>query len=159
MRSLNEPDVADVLLIEASDDDAELTQRALRKGGVRSEVIRVHSGGDALDYIFAARASDGRDAPPGRGSPEGRRLPGLIMLDAALPGLRGTTVVQRLKAAEETSAIPIVLLTTFTATIVVGEYRALGVHDYLIKPVEAAAFIELCTQLGVTLNLSGPQAT
>ncbi len=62
--------------------------------------------------------------------------PDLILLDMRLPGIDGWYVAQRLKAASETSAIPVIAL---TAHAVAGDrQRALqaGCDDYESKPVD-----------------------
>jgi DNA-binding response OmpR family regulator len=65
-----------------------------------------------------------------------RLLPDLILLDQMMPGLDGIEVLRRLKEAEETQRIPVVIL---TARSDVGEKVKgldLGVDDYITKPFD-----------------------
>lgn len=62
--------------------------------------------------------------------------PDLILMDLGLPGIDGWEVTRRLKAAPETSTIPVLAL---TAHAMVGDDRTAteaGCDDYDTKPVE-----------------------
>ncbi|MDP3660317.1 response regulator [Phenylobacterium sp.] len=63
------------------------------------------------------------------------RRPGLVLMDAAMPGLSGFQACSQIKAAPQTSHIPVVFMTGLSATEhVVEGFRAGGV-DYVTKPV------------------------
>ncbi|OGE77725.1 MAG: hypothetical protein A2751_01555 [Candidatus Doudnabacteria bacterium RIFCSPHIGHO2_01_FULL_46_14] len=60
--------------------------------------------------------------------------PGLILLDRMLPKLDGLEVLKRLHANPETKNIPVVILTNMEEDqSVIGQAKALGALDYLIK--------------------------
>ena len=59
-------------------------------------------------------------------------LPDLAVLDLMLPGIDGLDVAERLR---ETSPVPIIMLTARTEGIYKSRGAALGVDDYLVKPV------------------------
>jgi len=62
--------------------------------------------------------------------------PAIVLLDAMMPGMDGFEVARRLKAAPDTSAIPIVFMTALTETEhVVAAFGAGGV-DYVTKPIQ-----------------------
>ncbi len=67
-----------------------------------------------------------------------RDLPGLILLDIMMPGMDGFEVVARLKAGDETRAIPVVMLTVLDDRE--SKLRALesGAEEFLTKPVDRA---------------------
>ena len=64
--------------------------------------------------------------------------PDLILLDAVMPGMDGYAVLQALRAAPETSEIPVVFVTALSSPE--DETRALdaGAADFISKPVNAA---------------------
>src|SRR5947207_15474646 len=71
---------------------------------------------------------------------EGLRLaasrPELVVLDVELPDLSGREVCRRLKAAEDTAAIPVLMLSgVFTAAVDRSEALEDGSDAYLTKPV------------------------
>jgi diguanylate cyclase (GGDEF)-like protein len=65
-------------------------------------------------------------------------LPDLILLDVDLPGLNGLDVCRRLKKGKKTREIPVILLTSATASA--GKIRGLelGALDYITKPIDPA---------------------
>ena len=50
-----------ILLIEDNPDDAALTRRALEKNNIKNDVVVVHDGAEALDYLFGTGSYAGRD--------------------------------------------------------------------------------------------------
>src|SRR5438093_6626718 len=83
---------------------------------------------------------------------EGLRLagsrPDLIVLDVELPDLSGREVCRRLKAAEETATIPVLMLSG-VFTDVADRSQALedGSDAYLIKPVTSRELVAMARAL------------
>jgi two-component system, response regulator len=136
---VNDFEAVEILLAEDSDADAELTMRALRKGSVVNNIVRVHDGVEALEFVFREGAYSQR-----RGG-----QPRLILLDLKMPRLGGIDVLRRLKADDKTKLIPIVVLTSSAEEQDVLESYRLGVNSYLVKPVEFSAFTNIITQTGL----------
>ena len=99
----------DILLVEDNASDAELAMRALRKGKLANGITWVKDGAEALEFIFRDGAYAGR--------PD--QLPRLILLDLKLPKVDGIEVLRRIKSDERAKTIPVVVLTSFTVSIVV----------------------------------------
>jgi CheY-like chemotaxis protein len=116
----------DILLVEDSEADAELTLRVLRKSRLVNRVVWVKDGQEALDFLYGE--GEYQDRVPGR--------PRLVLLDLKLPRLNGIDVLRRLKADERQKSIPVVMLTSSSEERDIVESYALGVNSYLIKPVE-----------------------
>ena len=119
-------EVVDILLVEDSETDAELTLRVLRKARLGNRVVWVKDGQEALDFLYSEGVYVAR--------PESR--PRLVLLDLKLPRLNGIDVLRRLKADERRKSIPVVMLTSSSEERDIVESYALGVNSYLIKPVE-----------------------
>ena len=136
---MNDFEAVEILLAEDSDADAELTMRALRKGSVVNNIVRVRDGVEALEFVFREGAYSQR-----RGG-----QPRLILLDLKMPRLGGIDVLRRLKADDKTKLIPIVVLTSSAEEQDVLESYRLGVNSYLVKPVEFSAFTNIITQTGL----------
>ncbi len=61
--------------------------------------------------------------------------PRLILLDVRMPGMDGYGVLTRLKADPATSGIPVIFVTALAEAADVARGLALGVADYITKPV------------------------
>jgi len=68
-------------------------------------------------------------------------LPDLILLDLMMPGLDGYTVCQRLRALEETSHTPIIILTARATIEDKTKGFGAGANDYLTKPFDNAELL------------------
>ena len=81
-----------------------------------------------------------------------RRVPDLVVLDLMLPDMPGTEVCRRLKGAERTRSIPVVILTAKGEEVdrVVG--FELGADDYVTKPFSVR---ELVLRLQAVLRRAG----
>ena len=128
----------DILVVDDSSIDAEMTMRALKKANLANEVTWIQDGADALDYIF------------GRGKHASRvsKNPGLILLDVRMPKLSGIEVLRQIKTDERTRAIPVVMLTSSAEERDMAEAYALGANSYLVKPIDAAAFLDKVGRAG-----------
>jgi two-component system response regulator len=136
---MNEFEAVEILLVEDSDADAEMTTRAIRKGNVVNRLVRVRDGVEALDFVFREGAYSQRSG----GNPR------LILLDLKMPRLGGIDVLRRLKADQSTKTIPVVVFTSSAEEKDVVESYQLGVNSYLVKPVDMSAFTNVITQTGL----------
>jgi two-component system response regulator len=129
-----------ILMVEDNPDDEELTLRSFKKSNLLNEVVVVHDGAEALDYLFGSGAYGGRDK---------RVMPQVVLLDLKLPKVSGLEVLRRLRADERTALLPVVILTSSDAERdIIDSYR-LGANSYVRKPVDFAQFSEAVSQLGL----------
>jgi two-component system, response regulator len=138
----------EILLVDDSAEDAELTIRALRKGKVNNPIFPVRDGAEALDFIFGE----------GRFIYRMGQLPNLIMLDLKMPRIGGIDVIRRLKATARTASIPVIVLTSSAAHQDIVQSYNLGISSYLMKPVSIAAFAEVISQVGLCWTITTPAA-
>jgi len=137
-----------ILLVEDNPDDEALTLRALKKNNIANEVIVARDGEEALDYLFATGAYQGRDTGV---------MPTVILLDLKLPKVDGLEVLKRLRSDERTKHLPVVILTSSDEEQDIFRSYSLGANSYVRKPVEFARFSEAVRQLGLYwLLLSEP---
>jgi CheY-like chemotaxis protein len=129
-----------LLLVEDNPTDEKLTVRAFKKCGVQNEIIVVRDGAEALDYLFATGAYEGRDA---------RVLPTVVMLDLKLPKIDGLEVLRRIREDARTKSLPVVILTASKEHEDIARGYALGVNAYVRKPVDFAEFAEAAKTLGL----------
>lgn len=129
----------EVLLVEDSDDDAEMTLDALNSYRLGNQVVRVRDGQQALDYIFL------------RGEYEGRNtgLPKLVLLDINMPRVDGLEVLRQLREDPATTDIPVVLLTSSAEERDLHRAYQLHVNSYIVKPVDFEQFVEAIRDVGL----------
>jgi two-component system, response regulator len=139
-----------ILLVEDNPDDEALTLRALKKHNIRNEVVVVHDGAEALDWLFARGAYAGRDAS---------QLPQVVLLDLKLPKVTGLEVLRAVRDNPRTKRLPVVLLTSSKEEQDVIAGYDLGANSYVRKPVDFGDFAEAIRQLGLywlVLNETAP---
>src|SRR5258706_2205335 len=130
----------EILLVEDSAKDAEMTLRALRRNNLANKVHWVKDGEEALAYMFGSGAYAGRDRAA---------VPKLIMLDIKMPKVDGIEVLRQLKADAATRTIPVVIMTSSNEASDVVESYKLGVNSYIVKPVVFESFLETVAKIGL----------
>jgi CheY-like chemotaxis protein len=129
----------EILLVEDSSADAEMTMRTLKRRGIANSIEWVKDGVEALDYLFCR----GRYAERGNGSPK------MVLLDLKMPRLDGLQVLREMKQDPRTQAIPVVMMTSSREEgDLLASYR-LGVNSFVVKPVDFGEFAETVSQVGM----------
>jgi len=135
---MSDSGVVDILLVEDSDADAEMTIRALNKGKLAPKLVWVKDGVEALDFVHRTGAyRQRRDGHPR-----------LILLDIKMPRLSGIDVLRRLKSDDRTRMIPVAMLTSSAEEQDLVTSYELGVNSYLVKPVDSEAFVDVVACAG-----------
>jgi two-component system, response regulator len=136
-----QPALKEILLVEDSQDDQVLTERALQRCNAAESIAVAHDGAEALDYLFGLGAYAGRDTST---------MPDLILLDLKLPKVDGLAVLETVRNDDRTRGIPVVVLTSSDEERdLVDSYR-MGADSYIRKTVD---FSEFCD----TIRLLKPQ--
>ncbi len=125
----------DVLLVEDSPSDAELTRKAFQRERVDLRLHHVWDGVECLDFL--ARAEPYREAP----------RPDLILLDLNMPRMDGREVLRKVKGSHHLSPIPVIVLTTGSERSDITEAYRSHANAYLIKPVDLERFFTLIGNL------------
>jgi two-component system, response regulator len=130
----------DILLVDDSQDDIDLTLHALRAESLANHVFIAYDGEEALDFLFCAgpHANRSIDHPPK-----------LVLLDLKLPKVDGMQVLRKVKGDDRTKDIPIVLMTSSREERDRINGYALGVNSYLQKPVDFAEFRKVVKLAGL----------
>lgn len=125
-------DPAEILLVEDSQDDAELTIRAITSNNITNRIELAKDGVAALEYLNGDRP-----------------LPRLILLDLKLPRMNGLEVLKAIRTNPRTQTLPVVVLTSSREEPDVVAAYQLGVNSYIVKPVEFEAFVKAVTDAGM----------
>jgi CheY-like chemotaxis protein len=121
----------EILLVEDSPSDTELTVEALKQAKVRNHLSTVEDGMQAMEFL--------RRQGPFAGAPR----PDLIMLDLNLPRKNGREVLAEIKADPDLKTIPVVVLTTSRAEQDVLRAYQLSANCYITKPVDFDQFLNV----------------
>jgi two-component system, chemotaxis family, response regulator Rcp1 len=126
----------EILLIEDSPADRDLTIMSLKRQKFSNNITFVEDGAEAIDYLFK------------RGRHVNAQTPDLIILDLNLPKIDGREVLQRIKGDANLKKIPIVVLTTSDADIDIMRSYQLNANCYITKPVSLEKFREVVSSIG-----------
>jgi DNA-binding response OmpR family regulator len=102
-----------VLVVDDDPHIRELVRMKLQSAG--HEVITAEDGQEGYDTAL-------------------RELPGLVLLDIAMPRMTGLEVCEKLRNEESTANLPIVLITARSSESDVEKGFAAGADDYITKP-------------------------
>jgi two-component system response regulator len=130
----------EILLVEDSMHDAELTMRALYKNDVAKHILHLKNGAMALDFLFGTGEFTGRNV---------NNKPKLILLDLKMPKVSGLEVLEKLSAHALTQKIPVVVLTSSKEHPDVDKAYLLGANSYIVKPVDFEDFRTIVNNLGI----------
>lgn len=73
-------------------------------------------------------------------------LPGMILMDIQLPGMSGVDCTKAIKADQRLANIPVVAVTAFALDGDEARFRRAGCDDYMPKPINVAAFMEMISR-------------
>ncbi|APZ92229.1 response regulator [Fuerstiella marisgermanici] len=127
--------VIEILLVEDSVTDAELTLEALKEGRLQNNVHHVSDGEKAMAYL--RREGDYRDAS----------RPDLILLDLNMPRMDGRDVLKEMRNDENLKVIPVVVLTTSNYDKDILQSYGLAANNYIVKPVDLTQFFHVIQQV------------
>ncbi len=131
-------DIKRILLAEDDPKDIELTLAALAEHNLANEVVVVHDGAEAMDYLFRRGQYQLRNPEP----------PAVVLLDLKMPKVDGLEVLRSIKADPQLRTIPVVILTSSREERDLVESYKIGVNSYVVKPIEFQAFVQAVKQLG-----------
>jgi len=121
----------EILLVEDSPSDTDLTIEALKEAKVRNHLSIVDNGMEALEFL--RRQGKYQEAP----------RPDLIMLDLNLPRKDGREVLAEIKSDDSLKTIPVVILTTSRAEQDVLQAYQYHANCYITKPVDFDQFLNV----------------
>ncbi|MBF0180842.1 MAG: response regulator [Magnetococcales bacterium] len=118
----------EILLVEDSPGDVELTREALADSKLLNRLNVVEDGEQAMSYL----RREGIYASATR--------PDVVLLDLNLPRKDGREVLEEIKADPALKAIPVVILTTSQAEEDILRTYQLHANCYITKPVDLNQF-------------------
>jgi CheY-like chemotaxis protein len=126
---LTDDTTLEILLVEDSPSDVQLTLEALKDAKVLNRLHVARDGVEAIEFL--------RKQHPHQSAPR----PDLILLDLNLPRKDGREVLAEIKNDDSLRTIPVVVLTTSKAEEDVFRSYALQANCYIVKPVDLNSFL------------------
>ena len=124
----------EILLIEDSDSDAQLVERALRNARVTNPIVRFIDGSSAMEYLVRIEQAFETGSPP---------VPSVLLLDLKLPGTSGFEILADIKNRTSFSKTLKVVFSDLQSTEEIKRAYAAGAQSFLAKPVRAEDLREL----------------
>jgi chemotaxis family two-component system response regulator Rcp1 len=121
----------EILLVEDSPSDTDLTVEALEGAKITNRLSIVEDGIQAMEFL----RRQGAYAKAAR--------PDLILLDLNLPRKDGRAVLAEIKTDPALQHIPVVVLTTSQAEKDVLQSYTLHANCYIVKPVDFQQFLDV----------------
>ncbi|WP_414544680.1 response regulator [Nostoc sp. CCY0012] len=121
----------EILLVEDSPSDANLTIKGFVNARIANNLHWVEDGETAMNYLW----QQGEFANSPR--------PDLILLDLNLPGMDGREVLTEIKSDPNLKLIPVVILTTSTDEQDILRSYNLSANCYVTKPLDVYQFIQV----------------
>jgi chemotaxis family two-component system response regulator Rcp1 len=121
----------EILLVEDSPTDAQLTMEALREDGFLNNIHYVEDGEQAMAFLR------------GEGVHSQALRPDLILLDLNLPKKDGREVLAEIRADPQLKCLLVVVLTTSQDEQDVLNAYGLNANSYITKPVDFHQFIDV----------------
>ncbi|MBF0133225.1 MAG: response regulator [Magnetococcales bacterium] len=118
----------EILLVEDSPGDVELTREALADSKMLNRLNVVEDGEEAMKYLRQ------------QGCYAHALRPDVVLLDLNLPRKDGREVLEEIKADDALKAIPVVILTTSQAGEDILRTYNLHANCYITKPVDINQF-------------------
>jgi two-component system, response regulator len=147
-----DPLTTDILLVQDSPLEVELTLRPLRELDPSIHIEVARDGEEALDFLLGRGAFRHRLSTP---------LPRLVLLDLKLPKLDGIDVLRGLRGNSRTCMTPVVVLTSSTEPRQLAQCYQLGANSCIQKPVRYDEFcitIQTLARYWLSFNESPPSA-
>jgi CheY-like chemotaxis protein len=128
-----------VLIVDDDEGHAILIRENLEAAGLNNPIRHFRDGQAVLDFLASL--------------PAGTHQSFLVLLDIRMPKLDGIEVLRRLKADDELSKMPVIMLTTTDDSREVRRCYELGCSVYIQKPVDYDRFAEAIRRLGLFVTL------
>ena len=117
-----------IFIAEDNPGDVYLVEVALREHGVDGDLLVVGHGDRAMELLEEMSDTE---------------CPDLILMDLNLPGKGGIDVLTELRNRLRCEHVPVVIMTSSSATSDRQAAERLGVSHYFRKPTHLEAFLEL----------------
>ena len=125
----------EILLVEDSPDDIDITKEALEESKIHNNLSIVTDGEMALNFLKK------------EGTYNNAVTPDLILLDLNLPKMDGREVLKWIKYTDVIKRIPVIILTTSDSDIDKLNTYDLYANCYVTKPLGFEGFVKVVKEI------------
>jgi CheY-like chemotaxis protein len=111
-----------ILLVEDTDSDAALIQRALKLAGIANPIHRISDGAETLGYLERSERNPSD-------------LPSILLLDLNLPRVDGIRILEWLQRRPAFSKMLRIVVSQLDSMQTIKDAYAAGAQSYLTKPL------------------------
>ena len=131
--------IGPLLCADDDPDDRLLVKDAFQGVRLVNDLRFVGDGEELLDYLLHRGAyEDPRSSP----------RPLLVLLDLNMPRMNGREALARIRSEPTLRSLPVVVLTTSSASDDVDTVYAIGGNSYIVKPVTFDGLVRVAEELG-----------
>ena len=123
-----------VLVLEDSEDDFYLLNRAFKKLDPFAEMLHLREGAQAIEHLSKAKQN-----------PEGS--PALLLLDLKMPGISGFEVLKWVRDDTVFKLLPVNILSSSSEPADIQKAFALGANAFTVKPMGLKGYDEVVATL------------
>jgi CheY-like chemotaxis protein len=127
-----------ILIAEDNEGHFSLIKKNLRRAGIQNKISHFVNGQETLDFLFRESKRKEKDI--------GQRY--VLLLDIRMPKVDGLEVLKKIKNTPDLKRLPVIMLTTSTASADVDHCYELGCNIYIIKPIEYENFSDALRKVG-----------
>jgi len=132
-------EVARILLVEDDPQDVELTMAAFEEIRIANEVVVLHDGAEAIDFLFHKGVYENAL----------ELKPAVVLLDLKLPKVSGIEVLKAIRDSSELQNLPVVILTSSREERDLLDGYRFRTNAYVVKPVDYREFIAAVKEIGL----------
>lgn len=125
-----------ILLVEDDEDDRTIFLRAAERSGMRAKIQVAADGEAALAQLHGAS-----------GILKSDRRACVVLLDLNMPGMSGFDLLARIRGAQETRTLPVIVLTTSDNMEDVMKCYELGANSFITKPAQLDELIDVVSEI------------
>jgi CheY-like chemotaxis protein len=139
-----------ILIAEDNEGHFSLIKKNLRRTGIQNEIIHFVNGQETLDFLFRESKRKKKDLD--------QRY--VLLLDIRMPKVDGLEVLKKIKSTPKLKRLPVIMMTTSTASADVDLCYELGCNIYIVKPIEYENFSDALRKVGFFFSITeAPNAT
>ncbi|HTK83134.1 MAG TPA: response regulator [Bacteroidota bacterium] len=139
------PEHKPILLVDDSETDVFLMQRAFQKAGVMYPLVIVRNGEEAIAYLQGERMYANREQFP---------LPIAMLLDLKMPNIDGFEVIKWVRTQPILKRLIIIAQTSSPRIEDINLVYDLGANGFLTKPGSIDELVEMAATLSAWLQIN-----